>query len=60
MNVLFSLMNKAQLKLALYDKQRLYAQMVKDGITGPAKDQVQNEIQEILKVLFVQVKQRTS
>lgn len=49
-------MDKIQLKLALYDKQKLYAQMVKDNITGPVKDQVQEEIAEINTRLYHQLK----
>ncbi|HTF22021.1 MAG TPA: hypothetical protein VK658_28265 [Chryseolinea sp.] len=59
MNLVYSLMNKAQLKLALYDKQRLYHQMVKDKITGSTKEQVAKEIEVILTRLYVQAKSPT-
>lgn len=51
-----NILDKAQLKIALYERQRLYHQMVKDKITGPTIDKVQKEIEEILKRLYRQVK----
>lgn len=56
MNIIFSLMNKAQLKIALYERQRLYARMLKDNVTGAAKVQVEKEIETILVKLYKQVK----
>ena len=56
MNAIIGLLDKAQLKLALFDKQRLYHQMVKDKITGATKDNLQKEIESIVSRLYSQSK----
>lgn len=50
-----SIVDKAQLKVLLYERQRLYHQMVNDKITGPTLEKVQKDIQDILKKLYRQV-----
>lgn len=56
LTIITETLDKAQLKMQLYNKQKLYAQMLKDGITGPAKEEVAEEIAEILKKLYRQLK----
>lgn len=43
-----------KLKSDLVDKQRLYAQMQKDNITGPVKEKLAGEIREILVKVYPQ------
>lgn len=47
-----SLVDKARTRNELVKKQRLYAQLLKDKITGPAKKEVEDEIAQLTLQLY--------
>jgi hypothetical protein len=47
-----STIDMALLKVKLVEKQRLYAQMLKDNVSGPVKEQLSQEIGEINTKLY--------
>lgn len=49
------LVEKALLKCQLYEKQRLYAQMLKDKIDGPVREELSREIEALTLKLYSNV-----
>lgn len=47
-----SIVDKAQTKCELYEKQRLYAQMMKDKINGPVLEKLSREIGQLNVQLY--------
>lgn len=47
-----SLVDKARIKNELYEKQRLYAQMMKDKINGPVLQKLSEEIGQLNLQLY--------
>lgn len=50
-----SLVEKAKIKCQLYEKQRLYAQMLKDKIESPVLEKLSREIEAITLKLYSNV-----
>lgn len=53
-----SLVEKADLKCKLSEKQRLYAQMLKDKIDGPVLEETSREIEALTLKLYCNVAHR--
>lgn len=47
-----SLVDKSQIKCQIYEKQRLYAQMMKDKIDGPVLKKLSDEIGQLNLQLY--------
>lgn len=47
-----SIIDKTSLRMEIAEKQRLYAQMQKDNITGPVREKLVEEIGQLTEKLY--------